>query len=93
MLWKSNIFFRVLAESRHYVGVMDIHRLLHIKIKISEGFFLVTALHLNRWFGFWFSFRENGLLNHLVLAESFFFFLVTYIFTHVKMPPSALNAV
>lgn len=92
MPWKSNIFFRVLAESRHCVGVMEIHRLLHITVKISEGLSLLIALHLNRWFGFWFSFGEKGLLKHLVLAE-WVFFIVTYIFTHVKMPQSVLNIV
>lgn len=55
------------------LGVMEIHRLLHITVNISEGFFLVMALHLNRWFGFWFSFGVKGLLKHLVLAESFFY--------------------
>lgn len=76
------------------MGVMEIHRLLNITVNISEGSFLVMALHLNRWFGFWFSFGEKGLLKHLVLVESFFFFfIVTYIFTHVKIPQSALNTV
>lgn len=66
------------------LGVMEIHRLLHITVNISEGSFLVMALHLNRWFGFWFSFGEKGLLKHLVLAESFFFFfLLLLTFSHM----------